>query len=173
MLRIFITVTALFFLAGCGHFSAVDASNTNTYGNHLYSGVEYLEKQSRYNEESSNVILAQAAASVSQSLQELAKIQRSVQNVSRVREDPSLQHLKITGRTSLDWTGPVDTLLAKIALHAKVKFVSFGNKPALPIIVSVNEKDISLANLIRNISYMVQNQALVTYKNNTIELRYF
>lgn len=164
-------VTALF-LTGCSNFSSVSPSASNPYAGHLYDGIKQLADKSHYDEQTSNIILAQAAVSVSQSLQELAKIQRSVNDITSVKEDPTLRNLKISGRTSLDWTGPVETLLAKIAKNAHCELSILGKKPALPVIVSISKKDASMADIIRDISYMVQNQAIVSYKNKTIELRY-
>ncbi|MEC8460970.1 MAG: DotD/TraH family lipoprotein [Pseudomonadota bacterium] len=143
------------------------------YTSNLYNGINLLARRSHHDSETSNVVLSQAAVSVSQSLQELAKIQRSVHNIAQVKEDPSLLKIDIKGNTSIDWTGPVESILSKIAVHTKHKFVTFGTKPAIPIIISLNKQDISIADLVRDIAYSVQRQASVVYKNNKLELRYY
>ena len=81
--------------------------------------------------------------------------------------------MKLGGRTTVDWTGPLDTFLRKVAQTGSLQYRSLGNAPAIPIIVSVNERDILLTDLILNVAYQVQNQASVTLtKDKVIQLQY-
>ena len=160
------------FLSGCVRNSESNVSQTRN-SSELYTALTNAAKNSRYDETDSNDKLAEAAASVSQSLSELAQIQRSVHEVKQFKSDPNLVRIK-AGKVSIDWTGPVDTLLGKIAQSTKLHYRTIGNKPPLPIIVSVNAHDVFVSDLIRDVAYKVQSQAAISLsKDNILELRYF
>ena len=163
---------SVMFLSGCVRNSESNVSQTRN-SSELYTALTNAAKNSRYDETDSNDKLAEAAASVSQSLSELAQIQRSVHEVKQFKSDPNLVRIK-AGKVSIDWTGPVDTLLGKIAQSTKLHYRTIGNKPPLPIIVSVNAHDVFVSDLIRDVAYKVQSQAAISLsKDNILELRYF
>lgn len=167
-----------FLLTGCqSNFKStnINDKNQSAQTSHLYKGLERLTSTTTYNEQANDITLAEAALSVSQSLRELAEIQRSVnrETLTQTQEDPTLVSLDIQGRASIDWTGPVESLLHEVADRGDVKFTVLGQKPALPIIVSIQKDNTSLNDLIRDLSYMVQNQAQISFENNTIMLRYY
>lgn len=170
MIRFILVSCLIFLLSGCSSQPSIPRSEISE--RQLYAGLVQLEKNSRYDEQPSNVILAQSARSVSHTLQDLARIQRSVHQLPAIKEDPSLLKINIQGRTSVNWTGPVDSILSQIAKTYKKKLVIFGNRPPLPIIVSIDRQNIAVADLIREIAYLTQNQVSITYANQTIELRY-
>jgi len=139
----------------------------------LYTALTNAAKTSRFDEVDSNDKLAEAAASVSQSLAELAQIQRSVHEVKQFKTDPNLVRIQ-AGKISIDWTGPVETLLGKIASTTKLHYRTIGTKPPLPIIVSVTANDVYVSDLVRDIAYKIQTQAAITLsKDKVLELRYF
>ena len=161
-------------LLGCssGGYQVTD-NFENPYSKNLYKKLDSVVTTSRYDEQASNVKIAESARSISDSLQELAKIQRSVNNLKKIKEDPNLIKADVDVVTSVDWTGPIDTLLKKIAKSSSLKYRSLGNPPAVPILVSVNKNNITVSDLIRDIAYQVQNQASVALtKDRVIELRY-
>ncbi len=168
------SVLILLGLTGCSNSGySVKDDFDNPYTKNLYKSLEVTVANSHYDEQSSNLKLAESAAAISQSLQELARIQRSVHDVDQVRDDPNIIKVKLGGRTNVDWTGPLDTFLKKVAQTGNLQYRALGNAPAIPIIVSVNERDILLTDLIRNVAYQVQNQASVTLtKDKVIQLQY-
>lgn len=145
----------------------------NPHDKNLYTALQRSIKESRYDEQASNAKLVEVSAAVSNSLRELAKIQRSIHDVRQFKADPSLSRLVVPGQTSVDWTGPAHTFLEKIARSSGLKFRSVGNPPPVPIIVSVNKRDIRINDLIVDVAYQIQNQATVAItKGKVVELRY-
>jgi hypothetical protein len=166
-----ITLSALI-ISGCSsHSDAPSLETKNT--SELYKALTTTAKNSHFDEVDSNDKLAEAAASVSQSLAELAQIQRSVHEIKQFKSDPNLMRVK-AGKVSIDWTGPVEALLGKIAHSTNLHYRTIGDKPPLPIIVSVTANDTYVSDLIRDVAYKIQAQAVITLsKDNVLELRYF
>ena len=171
MLRILIILSVLF-VVGCTTESQSSVSETSN-SSELYTALTSAAKASRYDEVDSNDKLAIAAASVSESLAELAQIQRSVHEVKQFKSDPNLVQIK-AGRVSIDWTGPVESLLGKIAQSTDIHYRTIGTKPHLPIIVSVTANDVLVSDLVRDVAYKIQSQAAISLsKDKVLELRYF
>ena len=165
-------ISLLFSLSACTNSSG-SVSSTTQNTPELYSALTQAAKASRYDEVDSNDKLAEAAASVSQSLAELAQIERSVHEIKTFKSDPNLVHIK-SGKISVDWTGPVESLLGKIAQSTKLHYRTIGTKPPLPIIVSVTAKDVFVSDLVRDVAYKVQTQASISLsKDNILEMRYY
>ena len=171
MLRILI-ILSVFVISGCTSESRSTAPETrNTSA--LYTALTNAARSSRYDEIDSNDKLAEAAASVSQSLAELAQIQRSVHEVKAFKSDPNLVRIK-AGKISIDWTGPVESLLGKVAQSTKLHYRTIGTKPPLPLIVSVTARDVYVSDLVRDVAYKIQSQAAITLsKDNVLEFCYF
>lgn len=162
----------IFSISGCAP-SSNSPQSTAENTPELYDALTQAAKSSRYDEVDSNDKLAEAAASVSQSLAELAQIERSVHEIKQFKSDPNFVRLK-AGKVSIDWTGPVESLLGKIAQSSKLHYRTIGTKPPLPIIVSITVKDTYVSDLVRDIAYKVQNQASISLtKDNVLEIRYY
>lgn len=125
-------------------------------------------------EDESAVQLTEAAVSVSQSLNELAAIEKNAVPASQLNNltDPSIYHLP--GTVSIDWSGPVEPLLTKLAAMSGYRARILGVKPAIPVIVTLNAKEMPLAYLLRDLDYQCGHRAkLLVYPNQKIiELRY-
>lgn len=172
MLRVLVALFVLF-ISGCSSNGDGTSSHSTKNTSELYSALTNAAKNSRFDEVDSNDKLAEAAASVSQSLAELAQIQRSVHEVKQFKSDPNLVRIQ-AGKVSIDWTGPVESLLGKISHSAKLHYRTIGTKPPLPIIVSVSAQDVYVSDLIRDVAYKVQSQAAISLsKDNVLELRYY
>ncbi|MAV28382.1 MAG: hypothetical protein CMF43_01080 [Legionellales bacterium] len=171
MLQVLI-ILSLLLVSGCAtEPNSTTAQTANT--SELYTALTNTARASRYDETDSNNKLAQAAASVSESLAELAQIQRSVHEVKQFKSDPNLVRIQ-AGRVSIDWTGPVETLLGKIAQSTDIHYRTIGTKPPLPIIVSVTANDVLVSDLVRDVAYKIQTQAAISLsKDKVLELRYF
>lgn len=118
--------------------------------------------------------LAEAAASINNSMVEMARVEKVMarrhgDNHLRIPSSYNLQT-----RASVDWSGPIRELVHRIAKAAHYRLRVFGKEPAVPVLISVNAKDESLVELLRDIDYQAGRKAtLHVYPNHqVIELRY-
>jgi hypothetical protein len=120
------------------------------------------------------VALAQSANSVSQSLQNLDATEQAANPPHSVTAPPNPATYGMAIPASLNWTGPADTAIAKIAEASNYKFRTVGQKPVIPLIVSVNRKNSTLGAILRDIGLQCKQQAQVVIfpKLKLIELRY-
>ena len=118
--------------------------------------------------------LANASVSVDQSSAQDAAISLATHPAAKVAPqlDPGAIHM--TQITSLNWYGPLQPLLAKIASASNYKFRVLGNKPALAIIIAIDTKNQPLAYILQNAIYQAAGKATVKiYPGRRIlELRY-
>lgn len=118
--------------------------------------------------------LAEAAVSVSDSMHEMARIEKVVipphkDNILRIPNAYNLQ-----ARASVDWSGPIEELTSRIAKAAHFKVRTLGKVPSIPILISLTIKDQSLAEILRDIDYQAGKKAYIhVYPNSqVVELRY-
>lgn len=118
--------------------------------------------------------IAEAATAVGQSLQELAAVQMTVHPPQQLRRPFNPQAIGMDKLASINWTGPVQPILKKIAQATHYKFSVIGKKPALPVLVSLDIHNQPLATILRSITYQVVMKANIAVypKSRTIELRY-
>lgn len=119
--------------------------------------------------------LAEAAVSVGKSLQQLAAMDVALHPKTKLGVPLNPRTIGMAQSTSINWTGPVEPLLKKIADASHYKLRVIGRKPAIPVIVSVYEQDKPLATILRDATFQVVKQANVTVypASKTIELRYY
>jgi defect-in-organelle-trafficking protein DotD len=118
--------------------------------------------------------MAESSTSISHSLQQLAAIQQASHPDLRMPQTYNAGELHMTERTSIDWTGPVEPLLHKVAKAGHYKLVVVGTKPVIPVLVAVSKRNKPLADIFHDIRYQVINKAqiLIFPKKNILELRY-
>ncbi len=120
------------------------------------------------------ITLAEAAVSVSDSMLEMAKIEKVIipQNKDNTLTIPNAYNLQ--ARASVDWSGPIEELVARIAKAAHFKIRILGTPPAVPVLINLSVKDQSLAEILRNIDYQAAKKAdIYVYPNSqVVELRY-
>lgn len=133
-------------------------------------------KKPPYNEPSDDatIKLAEAASSVSDSMLEMVKVEK---NITPPKKDNLLtipNAYNLQSRASVDWSGPVKELTLRVAKAAHYRLRVLGKEPAIPILISLNAKDESLAELLRDIDYQAGNKAHIhVYPNSqVVELRY-
>ncbi|MFA6302481.1 MAG: type IVB secretion system lipoprotein DotD [Legionella sp.] len=118
--------------------------------------------------------LAEAAVSVSDSMIEMARIEKVITppNKDNTLTIPNAYNLQ--ARASVDWSGPIEELTGRIAKAAHFKMRTLGQVPSLPILISISVKDQSLATILRDIDYQAGKRADIhVYPNSQIvELRY-
>ncbi|HJN37789.1 MAG TPA: DotD/TraH family lipoprotein [Gammaproteobacteria bacterium] len=118
--------------------------------------------------------LAESAASVSASFTELARVERANQKRTQALKPTPAITVQMSGLATVDYTGPVDTLLKQIAKVSKVRFRKLGHPKGTPILVTVNSRNTKIVDIIRDISYQAQKQATVKLypHQKVLELRY-
>jgi defect-in-organelle-trafficking protein DotD len=118
--------------------------------------------------------LAEAAVSVDHSLQEVSAIEMATNPQAKAPKDLNPAAIGMAQQTSLDWTGPIEPLLKKIAAASHYRVRVIGKKPSIPAIITINMNDVPLAEILRNATYQVHKKASVKVypSKKVIELRY-
>lgn len=118
--------------------------------------------------------VAQAATAVGQSLQHLSAMQMANQPRSKMRKPLNAKFIGMGQLASVSWTGPAEPLLQKIAKATHYRLRVIGDKPAVPVLISINMQNQPVASILRNVIYQVVSKASVAVypKSRTIELRY-
>ena len=104
----------------------------------------------------------------------MARVEKSVNppSTGNVHTIPNSRLLNT--RASVDWSGPIGELTDRIAKAAHYKLHVLGQPPAVPVLVSLDVNNDTLAAILRNIDYQAGKKAsLHVYpKLKVIELRY-
>ncbi len=121
-----------------------------------------------------SIKLAEAASSVSDSMQQMARVEKVITppNKDNTLTIPNAYNLQ--ARASVDWSGPIAELTERVANAAHYRIRVLGKPPAVPVLISLNVQDESLAEILRDIDYQAGKRAyLHVYPNSqVIELRY-
>lgn len=120
------------------------------------------------------VQLAEAAASVGKSLQQLSAMQMAIAPKTDL-PDIDAQSTGMTQIASIDFYGPVLPLLEQIAKATGYKVHVLGDAPPIPVIISIAVNNQVMADILRNVAYQAHNKASITVNpaKRIIELRYF
>jgi len=121
-----------------------------------------------------SIKLAEAASSVSESMLEMARIEKVITPPERDNTLTIPNAFTLQTRASIDWDGPIHELTQRIASAAHFRLRVLGKPPVLPVLISLNRQDHSLAELLRDIDYQAGTKASIhVYPNSqVIELRY-
>lgn len=121
-----------------------------------------------------DIKLAEAANSVSSSLIELARIEKVAKGDKGQKKLVNVNSYNLEAKASVDWSGPVEELVERLAMASFYKLRVLGKAPAIPVLVSVSAHDQTLVNILRNVDYQVGNKAdiRVYTRRKIIELRY-
>lgn len=158
MKKHFVWLTLLtFFLTGC-------ANNQKVYG----------QNPKIAEENSIRPQLEATATSVEQSLLSLAETQEPYQSQA-INTVPLVTNAGGMGGTiNIDWSGPIEPLLQKLAGYTQYKVKVLGNEPPVAIIVSVTGKQMIVADVVKSAGLQAGKRAnIVVYPTTKIiELRY-
>lgn len=118
--------------------------------------------------------LQKVALSVEDSLKTLALTQQAY------AKEPINTDILVTpeggmgGSTSIDWSGPIEPLLEKIATLTRYRVKVLGPIPAVPVIITLAARDRVIADVLKDAGIQAGNRAnLVVYPSSrVIELRY-
>lgn len=121
-----------------------------------------------------SVSLAEAARSVSQSLNELKAIEKASNPPPKALPYPTAAGLLDKIVASVDWSGPIEPLLKRIAKLAGYRLVIMGHTPSIPVLVTISAQNTPLSDIVRNIDLQSGQRAnIAVYPGvRTLELRY-
>lgn len=124
-------------------------------------------------------------AEVEQELIAAAKtIEASLALLARTQEENNIPLLNTAplvtpeggmgGTVDIDWTGPIEPLVQKLANMTDYRLKVLGNTPAIPIIVSISQDKAIIADLLKNAGMQAGKRAniVVFPANRIIEIRY-
>lgn len=127
-----------------------------------------------YDVTKSQASLAEASFAVSRSIVDLAEVAQAAHPLPSLAPPPSPITYGMAGLTSIDWSGPVEPLLRQIARAANYRVRVLGTRPAIPVIVTIYQKNAMLGDILRDVGYQCGRRAAVVIYPQTrvIELRY-
>lgn len=118
--------------------------------------------------------LVAAAKTIEGSLALLARSQEE-NNVPLLNTAPLLTpEGGMSGTADIDWTGPIEPLVRKLADMTDYKLKVLGNAPTIPIIVSISQDQAVIADILKNAGMQAGKRAniVVFPANRIIEVRY-
>lgn len=120
------------------------------------------------------VKLAEAAASISQSLITLDAIEKASACPVGCKTLPYPTSFDMQQTATIDWSGPIEPLLKRIACICNYTLRVIGARPAIPILVTLYAKNTPIGYLIRDADFQAGCRATVqVYPGiHVIELRY-
>ena len=118
--------------------------------------------------------VAEAATAVGHSLQQLSAMELATHPGKKIPKPFTAKGTGMGQIASVDWTGPAEPLLRKIAKATHYHLRIVGHKPAIPVLVSVNMRNQPVAAILRNVTYQIVTKANIAVypRNRSIELRY-
>ena len=118
--------------------------------------------------------LAEASYSVSRSITDLSETAQAAHPLPPLDPPPNPASYGMGQLTSVDWSGPIAPLVKQIAKASGYRMNVLGTPPAIPVIVTINEKNAMMADILRNAGYQCGRRATVVIypENRVIELRY-
>ena len=128
----------------------------------------------RYTPDNAGNSLAEASYSVSRSLSSLSETAQASHPPPRLDPGPSPSAYGMSGLTTIDWSGPVEPLVCQIAKVANYQVRILGTAPAIPILVTLYDKNRMIADVLRDVGYQCGRRAVIVVypESRIIELRY-
>lgn len=120
--------------------------------------------------------LSESAALASHATAEYAQLQAKIHPPNIIMHPEINLHQHGMDRlVDLNWTGPVDTLVKKVAELANYRYKAVGQTPAIPIFVTLHRENAPLTDLITAAQNAAKNRAEITIDvaTRTIILRHF
>jgi defect-in-organelle-trafficking protein DotD len=160
-----IYLIAILCISLCTHLTGCTSALTNN--------VAYNTARTPINPDVQAELVA-AAKSVESSLALLARSQE--QNIVPLLNTAPLMTPEggMSGTIDIDWTGPIEPLIRKIADMSDYKLKVLGNAPAIPVIVSIAQEKAIIADVLKNAGMQAGKRAniVVFPANRVIELRF-
>jgi defect-in-organelle-trafficking protein DotD len=139
-------------LAGCATKQELDVTDTIEAERQLVAAAQSIEHSLR--------LLSAAEAQSPQPLMDISEL---------VSEEAGLGV-----RATLDWSGPIQPLLERIAKLTDYRMRVIGHAPSIPVMVSITDEERVVAEILKDAGLQAGNKAaLVVYPSTrVIELRY-
>ncbi|KTD01631.1 type IVB secretion system lipoprotein DotD [Fluoribacter gormanii] len=139
-----------------------------------HGGVLFKKPPVNNPSDDATIKLAEAAVSVSDSMHEMARVEKVILPAHKDNTLTIPNAYNLQARASVDWSGPIEELTARIAKSAHFRLRVLGKAPSIPVLISLNIKDQSLAEILRDIDYQAGRKADIhVYPNSqVVELRY-
>jgi defect-in-organelle-trafficking protein DotD len=127
-----------------------------------------------YTPDNASTSLAEASYSVSRSIVSLSETAQAAHPAPDLAPPPNPASYGMAGLTSVDWSGPVEPLVRQIARAANYRVCVLGVPPAIPVLVTIYDKNRMLADVLRDVGYQCGRRATVVVypESRVIELRY-
>lgn len=124
--------------------------------------------------DSTEASLAEASYSVSRSISSLSETAQAAHPLPQLQPPPAPASYDMAGLTSIDWSGPVEPLVRQIAVAANYRVRVLGTAPAIPVMVTVYDKNMMLADILRDVGYQCGRRAAIVVfpESRVIELQY-
>ncbi|MBA3661641.1 MAG: type IVB secretion system lipoprotein DotD [Gammaproteobacteria bacterium] len=122
----------------------------------------------------SQASLAEASYSISRSMVDLAEVAQAAHPLPELAPPPAPLTYGMAGLTTIDWSGPIEPLVRQIARASDYRVRVLGTPPAIPVIVTVYQKNVMLGDVLRDVGYQGGRRAAVVVfpDSRVIELRY-
>lgn len=127
-----------------------------------------------YNITQTQASLAEASYAVSRSIVDLAETAQSAHPLPDLAPPPSPATYGMAGLTSIDWSGPVEPVVRQIARAANYRVRVLGTAPAIPVLITLYERNAMLGDILRDVGYQCGRRAAVVVfpESRVIEIRY-
>lgn len=118
--------------------------------------------------------LAEASFSVSRSIVSLSETAQAAHPRPNLSPPPSPASFGMAGLSSIDWSGPIEPLVREIAKVTNYRVRVLGTEPAIPVLVTLYDKNMMIADILRDAGYQAGRRAAVVVfpESRVIELRY-
>jgi defect-in-organelle-trafficking protein DotD len=126
------------------------------------------------NPTNTDVALAEASYSVSKSIVHLSEVAQAAHPMPVLPPDPNPASYGMGQLVSIDWSGPVESLLKQLAMASNYRLRVLGARPGIPVLVTIYDKNTILADVVRDVGYQCGRRATVVVYPDTrvLELRY-
>ena len=124
--------------------------------------------------DSASASLAEASYSVSRSIVSLSETAQAAHPVPDLGPAPNPMSYGMAGLTSVDWSGPIEPLVKQLAKAANYRVRVLGRAPSIPVLVTIYDKNMMLADIFRDVGYQAGRRAsvIVYPEERVVELRY-
>jgi len=107
-------------------------------------------------------------------LQQLAALEKAKEPHSVLPPLPDPDQIGMGQVISIDWSGPIEPIINKLARASHYTLRVLGHHPPIPVLVTITAKNTPLAYVLRDINFQAEGKAnIMTYpQRKIIELRY-
>jgi len=118
--------------------------------------------------------LAESSFAVSRAISSLSETAQAAHPNTPIAPPPDPAEYGMANLTSIDWSGPVEPLTKEIARVTGYRLRVLGTSPAIPVMVSVYDKNMMIGDILRDVGYQCGRRASIVVfpDSRVIELRY-